>query len=209
MTRSGGLRSAVADDRAYECIDFQWPRDFPIYRNRLSHISTTRYASGLITTVRGKHAIMKRYAKFTVFGLVTLAVASCIAWIFSNRIRIERGERERHFVSVHFLAIAAMKEFHDDEPTPENIDDLLERSGGGPGLLLLKPFDDGLTYRAVGKGFKLAEPHRRLTSLFRRDRLVASDHEWPHWEVSGAYAWKFPGQTIPSNWLRTEAEPQR
>ena len=138
-----------------------------------------------------------------------LGLAACVGlilgtWILHNRIRIDREERERHFISVHFVAIEALSAPDDD--APKTIEELMERYAGGPDSALLRPFRHGLTYRPVNGGFELSEPKKEFVTLFRRDRLIASDHAWPHWESSGRKIWKFPGQKIPSNYLRADPE---
>jgi hypothetical protein len=135
---------------------------------------------------------------------VTICGILISALILGERIRIDREERERHFVSVHFVAMEAAMEQADD--APKTLDELMERYAGGPESLLLKPFRHGLAYRPTNGGFELAESQREFVSLLRRDRLVATDHDWPHWESSGKKVWKFPGQTIPPNYLKSNAE---
>jgi hypothetical protein len=123
-------------------------------------------------------------------------------WFLDHRIRINREERERHFVTVHFIAMDAAGAT--DDEAPKTIEELMERHAGGPDSVLLKPFRHGLIYEAVDGGFKLTEPRRRFVTLFRRDRMITSDHEWPHWETSGCKVWKFSGQEIPPNYMRTK-----
>ncbi len=125
-------------------------------------------------------------------------------WILSNRIRIDREERERHFVTVHFIAMESVGA--PDDEAPKTIEELMEMYAGGSHSALLKPFSNGLEYRRTDGGFEIAEPRQDTVSLLRRDRLIASDRDWPHWESSGAKVWKFPGQAIPPNYLNTKAE---
>ena len=93
-----------------------------------------------------------------------------------------------------------------DDGAPKTIEELMKRHGWGPASVLLKPFSHGLIYQAAEGGFELAEPKPEFVSLFRRDRLVGSDSDWPHWEASGRKALKFPGQKIPAGYLRTKGE---
>jgi hypothetical protein len=126
-------------------------------------------------------------------------------WILNNRIRIDREDRERHFVAVHFVAMESVMASEDE--APKTIKELMEvYAGGGVDSALLKPFRNGLTYRRTPQGFEIAEPQQVFVSLFRRDRLVASDRDWPHWESSGIKVWKSPGQQVPPNYLNTRAE---
>ncbi|MES2996731.1 MAG: hypothetical protein V4733_07970 [Verrucomicrobiota bacterium] len=48
----------------------------------------------------------------------------------------------------------------------------------------IEPFPEGLHYQASGKSFILAEPRPRWISLFRKDRLIATDSKLPSWERS-------------------------
>lgn len=56
--------------------------------------------------------------------------------------------------------------------------------------LLLRPFPLGLDFKWTDRGWTLTEPAPRRVSLFRQDRLVASDKDFPHWEASGERASK-------------------
>jgi hypothetical protein len=149
---------------------------------------------------------MKRSAaKKAIIGIAVCCGSILGTWILNNRIRIDREERERHFVTVHFIAMESVGA--PDDEVPKTIEELMEMyAGGGSHSSLLKPFTHGLEYRRTGGGFEIAEPRRETVSLLRRDRLIASDRDWPHWESSGAKVWKFPGQTIPPNYLNTKAE---
>lgn len=105
----------------------------------------------------------------------------------------ERDQREQHFVSIYFLAGEAMRESPD---RPENWEDLirpLSSTDGGIG----KPFVDGLVYRPLEATFTLEEPKAHKISLFRSDRLIATERKWPRWELSGKLARKFSGQEVP------------
>lgn len=139
-----------------------------------------------------------------------VALAACCglvlgAWILSNRIRIDREERERHFVTVHFIAMESIGA--SDDEAPKTIEELMKIYAGNEShSALLKPFSNGLEYRRTDGGFEIAEPRQKAVSLLRRDRLIASDRDWPHWESTGMKVWKFPGQTIPPNYLNTKAD---
>ena len=126
-------------------------------------------------------------------------------WILNNQIRIDREDRERHFVAVHFVAMESV--IASDHEAPKTIREMMEvYSGEGVDSALLKPFRHGLIYKRKPRGFEIFEPQQEFVSLFRRDRLVASDCDWPHWESSGIKVWKFPGQQVPPNYLNTQAE---
>ena len=146
-----------------------------------------------------RRATIKAILGLTICGLIFLGT-----WILERSIRINCEERERCFVAVHFIAMGAARE--PDDEAPKTIQELMKRHGWGPSSALLKPFSHGLIYQAAEGGFELAEPSKEFVSLFRRDRLIASDSAWPHWESSGRMAWKFPGQKIPPGYLRTKDE---
>jgi len=150
----------------------------------------------------------RRKIGLVVLGALILAALLVGAWMVDRRIRYERGERERHFVSVHFVAMVSLINPDPEEKVPEKLDELMESYAGGRESLLLKAFPDGLMYRRLNGGFELAEPSRRFVNLFQHDRLVASESEWPHWELTGQKALKYPGQTIPPNYLRTKTGPK-
>lgn len=77
-------------------------------------------------------------------------------WILNNRIRIDREERERYFVTVHFVAMESVGA--PDDEAPRTIEELTEMySGGGSHSALLKPFSNGLEYRRTAGGFEIAE----------------------------------------------------
>jgi hypothetical protein len=150
---------------------------------------------------------MRRKAiKRAIIGLAACCGLILGTWILNNRIRIVREERERYFIAVHFVAMESVGA--PDDKAPKTIEELMEMyAGGGAESSLLKPFRNGLSYRRTHGGFEIAEPRQEFVSLFRRDRLIASDREWSHWESSGMQVWKFPGQTIPPNYLNSNSEP--
>ena len=149
--------------------------------------------------------MQRRAAIKAIIGIAVCCGLILCTWILNNRIRIDREERERHFVTVHFIAMEAVGA--SDDEGPRTIEELMEMyAGGGSHSALLKPFSNGLEYRRTDGGFEVVEPRQVAVSLLRRDRLIASDRDWPHWESSGAKVWKFPGQTIPLNYLNTKAE---
>ena len=148
---------------------------------------------------------MRRKAiKRAILGLAACCGLILGTWTLNNRIRIDREERESYFVAVHCVAMESVRA--PDDEAPRTIEELMEMyAGGGSHSTLLKPFRNGLSYRRTDGGFEIAEPRQEFVSLFRRDRLIASDRDWPHWESSGMKVWKFPGQTIPPNYLNTKA----
>jgi hypothetical protein len=114
--------------------------------------------------------------------------------LWEQRLRADRREREAHFVAIHFLAAEAN---HESDPDgPRDYASLLAPWGGSDSALG-SPFADGLDYRPQNGSFTLEEPKARRISLFRVDRLIASDRRWPRWESSGEYARKFPEQEAP------------
>lgn len=133
-----------------------------------------------------------------ILGLLIGSGFIYATWILSYRIRTDSEARERHFVAVSFIA---MKELGDT--APKTIEELMAGAAFGAKSVLLKPFCYGLKYRLVDGGFELNEPTKGFVTLLQRDRLIASYHTWPHWESSGRTAWKYSGQKIPSNFLRT------
>ena len=146
-----------------------------------------------------------RTVRRVIIGIaLSCGLILCI-WILSNRIRIDREDRERHFVAVHCVAMESV--IASDDKGPSTIQELMEvYAEGGINSALLKPFRHGLIYQRKPRGFEIFEPQQEFVSLFRCDRLVASDYDWPHWESSGIKVWKFPGQQVPSNYLNTRAE---
>lgn len=128
-------------------------------------------------------------------------------WILNTQIRINREKRERYFVDIHCIAMQSVVD-PVAEP-PNTIHEMMEiYAGEGVGSVMLKPFRNGLTYQRTPRGFMISEPQREFVSLFRRDRLVATDRDWPHWESSGIKVWKFPGQQVPTNFLNTQEVEQ-
>ena len=156
-------------------------------------------------SVRNPLLMRRKAIKKAILGIAIGSGLILGTWVLNNRIRIDREERERHFVSVHFVAMEAIGA--PDDEAPKTMEELMARYAGGPDSALLKPFRHGLTYRLVNEGFELSEPTKLFVSLLRRDRLIASNHAWPHWESSGRKVWKFSGQKIPPNYLRPNAEP--
>jgi hypothetical protein len=150
--------------------------------------------------------MQRRAAIKAIIGIAVCCGLILGTWILSNRIRYDREKRERYFVTIHFIAMESVGA--PDDEAPKTIDELMEMYSGGESTLL-KPFRNGLEYRRTVGGFEIAEPRQQAVSLLRRDRLIASDRDWPHWESSGAKVWKFRGQTIPPNYLNTKAEDAR
>jgi len=127
-----------------------------------------------------------------IFVFAALMFMGAIFFLQQRRVT-DRYERERYFVAIHLLAAQAAGE---DGEKPKDLDSLLKLSGGVE-LELMRPFPDGLVYKADGGSFTLEEPRARSISLFKRDRLMGSDRKWPRWESSGEYARKSPGQQVP------------
>lgn len=110
--------------------------------------------------------------------------------LLSNRnLDSVRREREAYFITIHYLAGSILREKGPSDP--KNFDDLI-RPYDGMHTNLSELFPEGLVYRREGKSFILEEPYAQRVSLFRSDRLIATDKKWPRWERSGEYANKFP-----------------
>lgn len=103
-----------------------------------------------------------------------------------QQLHIEAEEREAYFISAYSITIEAMTE----EPA-ENFAELATRPGFSAFMpSLMRPFPQGLELKTTGGVWTLAEPAPRKVSLFREDRLVASETDFPHWEASGIRATK-------------------
>ena len=155
----------------------------------------------------GKEILLMRRKTITksIIGIAICSALILSTWVLHTRIRFAREDRERHFISIHCVAMEAA--MASDDEAPKTIEELMKMyTGGGVDSVLLKPFRNGLTYRRTPGGFEISEPHREFVSLFRRDRLIASDRDWPHWESSGIKVWKFAGQKVPPDYLNTKAE---
>lgn len=126
-----------------------------------------------------------------VTGLLVLSGAGAL-FVSDQRLKAHRGEREANFVTIHFAVALAADEEGEGMRDLESVLKLY-----GAGTELMKPFPDGLVYKANGESFTLEEPRARSVSLLKRDRLVATEKKWPRWERSGEYARKFPGQEVP------------
>lgn len=107
--------------------------------------------------------------------------------MWSQQLEKVKAERARHFISIYYLAMEASRGA--DPVGAKNYETLLEPFGGRDSALG-KPFSDGLVFRQEGDSFVLEEPKARCVSLFRPDRLVATDRRWPRWEASGEPARK-------------------
>lgn len=105
---SGGLQSAVANDRAYECIDFQRPRDFPLYRNRPSHFSRTRYAGAGIK-------IASEAMKIALTILFAVAFLGSLFWVKT------RPEEVEPYVSTVLCVAAMVGVLHESKRKDANI----------------------------------------------------------------------------------------
>ena len=136
----------------------------------------------------------KRIVVLILLTTVCLGGATFLARAANDRIDAKRQQRERYFIAVHFLAWEAALE--GDETVPRNLDQLLQQAGGRNSGLMT-PFRDGLVFASDGAHFTLAEPHKSRVSLFQKDRLVATDLEWPRWESSRLLARKFDEQVVP------------
>ncbi|RYD35738.1 MAG: hypothetical protein EOP85_18780 [Verrucomicrobiaceae bacterium] len=117
-------------------------------------------------------------------------IASVILW--DRHLSNGREERERHFIAVHTIASEAS---WDAQDAPADLAALLDKSAGARSLM--RPFPESLIYRPEGASFTLEEPRARLISWLRRDRLIATDRNWPRWETSGLYARKSSDQEVP------------
>jgi hypothetical protein len=133
----------------------------------------------------------KRAILIVIFVLAALLCVGAVL-IAQQRLVADREERERNIIAIHFLATEAK---HDGE-TATDIDGLLKHFGGKDSVLM-RPFPDGLVYKWDGESFTLEEPRPRRISLFKKDRLIATNRKWPRWESSGEYARKFPEQEVP------------
>lgn len=141
----------------------------------------------------------KRSILLSCFCLVLVGLLAA-AFLWSRFVRMERGAREGHFITIHFLAHEASLEaswgdLADDPKPPEDIDGLLLASGGQAGRLQHFPY--GIVYRPQGSSFTLEERRPAWVSLWGKDRLVATERKWPRWEATGEYARKFPDQAVP------------
>ncbi|WP_264501768.1 hypothetical protein [Luteolibacter flavescens] len=125
---------------------------------------------------------------------LSLAVLLAVMALFvSNRhLEAHKHERERHFVTIHFIAAGAVG----NGETPKDLEGLL-KSVGGETSPLMKPFPGGLVFRSDGDSFTLEEPWARNVTLLEKDRLIGSDRKWPRWQSSGEYGRKFPDQQVP------------
>ena len=133
----------------------------------------------------------KRAILIVIFVLAALLCAGAVS-ITQQRLVADRDERERNIIAIHFLAAQA----NYDGERAMDIDGLLKHFGGKDSVLM-RPFPDGLVYKGDGESFTLEEPRPRRISLFRKDRLIATERKWPRWESSGEYARKFPEQEVP------------
>jgi hypothetical protein len=132
----------------------------------------------------------RRYIIITIFLFGVLLLIG--AYGYNRYLTKERQQRESHFIAIHFLAEERLIEGSSEEP--KNLEDLMRPYGNA---VLMKHFPDGLIYHPNQKSFTLEEPNKRRISLFRSDRLVATDRRWPRWEVSGEYAKKMRNQKVP------------
>lgn len=137
--------------------------------------------------------------KKTLLLILLLLLIFAVGWVFDRRIRADAETRASSFIATHFLAMETLSDSLAE--SPQDISELSERFGGSMNSVILATFPGGLDFHTHPRGFDLAEPKPRRISLFRSDRLVASDTEWPHWEKSGTKAWKYEGQEIPPGYL--------
>lgn len=102
--------------------------------------------------------------------LVGALVALSAGFVSSRRLAAERREREAHFIAIHAVAMEARA----NAGVPEDFDGLMEAHGGRESPLP-RPFPDGLVFHVQGASFLLEEPRARPVSLWRKDRLVATN----------------------------------
>ena len=128
-----------------------------------------------------------------LIATLVLAALLCVGAvsITQQRLGADRDARERNIIAIHFLAAQA----NYDGERATDIDGLLKHFGGKDSVLM-RPFPDGLVYKADSDSFTLEEPRPRRISLFKKDRLIATNHKWPRWESSGEYARKFPEEVV-------------
>jgi hypothetical protein len=115
-------------------------------------------------------------------------MALITSFVLHRILNADKLARESYFVSIHMAMLQAQS---DGDIRPLNA--ILEDYGPG----LLEPFPDGLLYHSDGSSFTLAEPAPCRISLFRKDRLIATDREFPRWEVSHEYATKYGQKLFP------------
>jgi hypothetical protein len=127
-------------------------------------------------------------------AIVLIGALVLLLALWNQHLISERRQRESHFIAIHFLAGEQEGEY--DPAARNDITELLSPYGGLDSWLT-KPFPDELVYVPHGASFTLEEPNPRRISLFRSDRLIATDRKWPRWKSSGEYARKFPDQKVP------------
>jgi hypothetical protein len=115
--------------------------------------------------------------------------------ILHQHLKARTASRESSFIAIHYLVAAMM----DEGQSPNGLDAVFTdygEAGGG----LLKDFPQGLVFHREGRKFRLEENDASRVSLFRSDRLVATDELWPRWERSGELAKKFESQKVPDRY---------
>jgi hypothetical protein len=130
-----------------------------------------------------KHPLAYKIA--AVLLIPTLFIATLYCWHRSIVIKAE--ERERHFISIYFLAIEDESERGSDRTA--NFETLVSPWGGTSGALA-RPFRHGLEYHVADGLFVIQEPQPQRVSIFKKDRLVASGLKRPYWEATGKLATK-------------------
>ena len=148
---------------------------------------------------RGRHhknvrLILMKTLRHKAIVLVLLACLSAVllaAFLWSRGLNNQKLERESYFISIHYAIASALLE-NDDRPLESILRDYC-----GDTSRILRPFPKGLSYHSDGSTFTLAEPTPRPISLFRKDRLVASDRDRPRWEFSREYATKYGQKLFP------------
>jgi len=129
-----------------------------------------------------------------VIAFVSVSCAALVLFVWDRNLAAEMRERESNFIAIHFLASEILRE--GSSAGPRDFGGLLKLHGG-PSSTLAKPFPNGLLYHSDKTSFILEEPEARRVSIFRSDRLVATERKWPLWEVAQRYARKFPEQPVP------------
>jgi hypothetical protein len=130
-----------------------------------------------------KHPRAYKIAAVLVIPALLIAILYC----WNRSIVLKAEERERHFISIYFLAIEDESERGGDRTA--NFETLVSPWGGRSGALA-RPFRHGLEYHVRDGTFVIEERQPEQVSIFRKDRLVASGLKRPYWEASGRLATK-------------------
>jgi hypothetical protein len=138
--------------------------------------------------------IHRAYIISTIVGITIVVITAF--YLLNLSIISKAKNRERHFISIYYLAKEYVLDRGSDEPA--SFESLVRDYGGTDGALA-QPFSNGLKYNLHGTKFILEEPQQEHVSLFRKDRLVATELNRPYWERTGKQAKK----------RNEEAEPQR